>query len=45
MNGPTILIIVAIAFFAVEEIEARGRSIGWWGAILVGIALVWSRLL
>lgn len=42
MSIPDVLIIIAVVFFAVEEIEARGRAVGWWGAIILGVALLWG---
>jgi hypothetical protein len=40
----TILIAIALIAFAVEEFNAKGRAIGWWGAIILAAALLWSRL-
>jgi drug/metabolite transporter superfamily protein YnfA len=42
MSVPDVLIILGLIAFAVEEFNAKGRAIGWWGAILVAVALLWG---
>jgi drug/metabolite transporter superfamily protein YnfA len=42
MSVPDVLVILALVLFAVEEMNAKGRAIGWWGAILVCAALLWG---
>ena len=41
---PALIAIIGLVFLAVQQSEHRGRHIGWWGAILVGIAVVWGFL-
>jgi drug/metabolite transporter superfamily protein YnfA len=41
MNVPDIIIVLGLVAFAVEELNAKGRAIGWWGGILVCVALLW----
>lgn len=45
MTVPTVLIIIGIGAAAIEEWNAQGRAIGWWGVILIGVALVWADLI
>jgi hypothetical protein len=45
MGVPEVLIIIGIGCAAIEEWTAQGRSIGWWGVILIGVALLWGSLI
>jgi hypothetical protein len=44
MGVPEVLIVIAIGAAAIEEWNERGRAIGWWGVILIGVALLWNAL-
>lgn len=41
---PTLLTIIALVFFCVEQAGAHGRSIAMWGAIILSVALLWGAL-
>jgi len=42
---PEVLIIIGIGCALVEEVEARGRAVGWWGVVAIGVALLWGSLI
>lgn len=44
MSAPTILIIVGLVFALVEEFQAEGRAIGWWGVVSICLGLLWGQL-
>ena len=44
MNAPDILIVLGLVAAAVEELNAKGRAVGWWGVILICIGLLWGNL-
>ena len=44
MGVTDVILFIALACFAIEQINARGRAIGWWGGILVCVALLWGSL-
>jgi len=44
VTPPVILAMIALLFFAVRVWDAKGRDIGWWGAVLLAVAFLWSRL-
>jgi drug/metabolite transporter superfamily protein YnfA len=39
-----IIILIALVAFAIEEFNAQGRALGWWGGILLCIALLWGSI-
>jgi hypothetical protein len=39
---PTILYVIALVLFIVEELRAKGQSLLAWGAILVAVGLLWG---
>jgi hypothetical protein len=45
MGVPEGLVLLGIGCALVEEVNARGRAVGWWGVILIGVAFVWGSLI
>lgn len=39
---PDILVIIALIFGIVVQVEARGRDLSVWAIILICVALLWS---
>jgi len=39
---PQLIIVIALIFAVIEQIEARGKSLIIWSVILIGIALLWD---
>jgi drug/metabolite transporter superfamily protein YnfA len=40
-----ILILIALVLAAIEQFDAKGRSLGMWAVILVCVALLWGTFL
>lgn len=45
MGVPEVLILIGIGCALVEEASARGRAVGWWGVVAIGVALIWGSLI
>ena len=45
MGVPDILVFIALAFAAIEQVNARGRSLGMWAVIFICAALLWGSLI
>jgi len=41
MTVTDVILVIALVAFVIEEFNAQGKAIGWWGAILVCVALLW----
>ena len=45
MSATDILVFIALAFAAIEQFNARGRSLGMWAVIFICVALLWGSLI
>jgi len=41
MTAIDVIIVIALVCFIIEQFNAKGRAIGWWGGILLCVALLW----
>jgi hypothetical protein len=45
MGVPEVLFVIGIGCALVEETNARGRAVGWWGVVAICVGLLWGSLI
>jgi len=44
VGATEVILFIALAFAIIEQLDAKGRSLLAWSAILICVALLWSPL-